>query len=275
MLFRSIVGTERVRILQLVNGTNQNLTASVAQLTAAPTTLAVAAQTYAITVSNSVTTALNTVSNNFLTLSNSATATTTNFNSFSNSAAAKLNGLGSLAKSNAVLLVNIPDAGSIAGRGSNDFYLASNPANYQTGSQVTNTISTAIAGLGTPTNNGTASFSVFFIPSFVLPATNFNGSVTIPIDCSKGCNFLLTEKCLSAVSTANASFVITNFSEGQEIKILISTASGSITHNLKPVTTISGMNFFGTASVSVGSGSTTFFNWLVMGTNIVFSGGAL
>ena len=99
--------------------------------------------------------------------------------------------------------------------------------------------------------------------------------MTVALDCSKGCNFLMNEKSVGGSFTFSPT--ITNFSDGQQIQWLIKTASGSVNHAITPVTAIApGYKFLGTATtLTMGAGDTAFFNWLVLGTNIIYSGGKL
>ncbi len=265
-------GTERVPVYQ--SGLKS---ATVDQIAAAAAALGNGAKSYALSASNILAAALQTATNNLALLSNSATATTTNFNAASNLFSARLNSLGALSKSNILTLSNLADAGSVAGRGSNDFYLASNPANYQSGVQVTTTVNSALAAGGGVTNGGTVVFANVATPTLDL------GSVTTLSSGTDSTNYVVNlsassfQKVIVTPRTSNSkfNFVFTNAVDGENIWLL-ATAVNGIAWKFSASAGVDywTVDSFGnpTTTLIVGSANTTaLLNWQVIGGRVIFT----
>ena len=165
-----LAGTEIIPLNQ--SGTTKS--ATVAQVIKAATDSATAAQNYSSGLSNLL---------GVLAFSNTITlAKVADAGSLAKSNSlllANVTDAGSLAKSNSVIVANIADAGTAARSNATAFYLSGNPSGYQTASQVTTTVNSALSALGFAQSNSAVNFSSVSAPVYASPTTNL-AKISLP-----------------------------------------------------------------------------------------------
>jgi hypothetical protein len=250
--------------------------ATVAQVIKAASDAATAAQSYGNGVSNLLGTLAR--SNNIILANVADAGTLARSNSLN---VANLTDAGSLARSNSLRLVNITDAGSAAYSNASAFYLASNPAGYQTAGQVSTAVNSAVAAatFGTATNGGSVAFSSVQVTNLVTPTLQrtivYPGGLTTNLlfDCAQGTFFLVNLKAEAGGVRVN--LVLTNYVDGNQIAALVKMdgASQQITVNQtcspnpgNVLTTLS------TVAAVPSAGQNFLYSWNVFGANILGGG---
>ncbi|HEV2691553.1 MAG TPA: hypothetical protein VG347_01515 [Verrucomicrobiae bacterium] len=153
-------------------------------------------------------------------------------------------------------------------------------SNFQSGAQVTATVNAAVAGatLGTVTNNGVAILNTLTASNIVVPTAVFptitltTTGNNINLDCSVANLFLYN--VTSTGGSWDLHVRLTNFKDGQQIYAIVKINSGSTAGTMFSPITYAGFNYYGTQlqGSQFTSGDTWFFNWIVVGNNVVFSG---
>lgn len=157
-------------------------------------------------------------------------------------------------------------------------------SNFQSGAQVNTSINSALAGIGAVTNAGSAIFGSvqvtnLIVPTLILPVVPTGsvvggGQISTNLDCSKANYFSVN---IAPLSGGTIVYGLTNFVDGQTISLILKSMAGSSAWRISSAPTMPGVTVHGSQlnGALVNSGDTWFLNWVVMGSDIVFSGGKL
>jgi hypothetical protein len=266
-----LAGSEIIPLVQ--SGTTK--TATVTQVLKAATDSATSAQTYASGLSNILGALAFTSTTTLAKVTDAGNLARSN-----NIILANVTDAGTLARSNVVLLANVADAGSAAASNASAFYLSSNPSNYQNAAQVASTVNSAVsaATFGAATNGGTVTFSKVISTNVVTPSANlgnysYSGATNIAVDFTAGSFQQITlTPSTGGIATG---FRVTNCVDGQQVTLLVNRLATSINYTPN-LTTPPGYKMAGSSSsFNTGSGVLLYLNWIVVGTNIIYSGSTL
>lgn len=262
-----LAGTERVPLYQ--SGLKS---ATVDQITANASGVALANNLGTSNALAAVRANANTVSNSFLSVSNGFITLSNNFVVGSNAFV-----FANASTSNALAAANLSTSNQVAGllQRTNTFYGANNPANYQSGAQVSSTVNSALAAAGVVTNSGTASFANIATPTLNL------GSLTTPSTAVDQTNVLIdlsaaqfqTITIVPRSGNSTFRFIYTNAVDGVNVWLLAQANNGIAWYFAAGGNPDSWNASRQTNNFNVGSsaGSGAMLNWQVIGGRVVFT----
>ena len=260
-------GTELMPLNQVISGTNSTRLATVDQVNAKSTA---AINSYSNSLNAAVAALAGTVTttSNSLALrigTNNATLTSTS------------NALQTQITANAGAIVSSNAAVIAALTATNNALLS---ALQGTNAALSASIAAMAAGQGNVlTNGGTARFASVTATNLTTPSVNVGTIAFSGYPCITNLNFaagsLQTVRLIPTSGGMTINFAPTNFVDGQTVTLLVKPPS--ITTSVNSVASVPGATMLGvgTGLTVYSSGGGALLNWMVIGTNIIYSGGTL
>ena len=178
---------------------------------------------------------------------------------------------------NPVAVTRITGAGNAILADTNAFYLATNPSGFQTWLQASNLAASLVGQNPAITNGGNATLNKttttnLVTPSYVWPVAVLGNTVNV----RSNVNFQAGSFQQMELQPANGSSIIylcpTNYQDGQQVYVWLKTGNAI---RVDCTTIAPGAALHGGVHLDLPTGSTWLLNWLVIGTNAIFSGGQI